>query len=296
MKTKETKINYYSILKRLYKTKKQEENEEVYFEEIFNKLEKIKKQSKANRTYDLKGDKFCLLDSVSFKADYCFGYFKSARNEFRPNLIDRKTLKERNNPKAKSEGDIEKTHFLIKRDSTGEIILFLEHNHSGITINNFINYLQKYSKDLDVKDKKPNRYKLVFSIIAKHNFLTELEHMQRAKIAEVYIDKQLLGNEALNFSERFVSIKQEIKLIAKADLKSDLTNFGVDLFNKLNGKKHYGINRIRIYGEDENGNNTYIDTNFMGRNDFINANLDDDTGEIISEDFFKNLILIAEEF
>ena len=120
--------------------------------------------------------------------------------------------------------------------------------------------------------------------------------MQRAKIAEVYIDKQLLGNEALNFSERFVSIKQEIKLIAKADLKSDLTNFGVDLFNKLNGKKHYGINRIRIYGEDENGNNTYIDTNFMGRNDFINANLDDDTGEIISEDFFKNLILIAEEF
>lgn len=296
MKTKETKINYYSILKRLYKTKKQEENEEVYFEEIFNKLEKIKKQSKANRTYDLKGDKFCLLDSVSFKADYCFGYFKSARNEFRPNLIDRKTLKERNNPKAKSEGDIEKTHFLIKRDSTGEIILFLEHNHSGITINNFINYLQKYSKDLDVKDNKPNRYKLVFSIIAKHNFLTELEHMQRAKIAEVYIDKQLLGNEALNFSERFVSIKQEIKLIAKADLKSDLTNFGVDLFNKLNGKKHYGINRIRIYGEDENGNNTYIDTNFMGRNDFINANLDDDTGEIISEDFFKNLILIAEEF
>ena len=35
--TKETKINYYSILKRLYKTKKQEENEEVYFEEIFKK-------------------------------------------------------------------------------------------------------------------------------------------------------------------------------------------------------------------------------------------------------------------
>ncbi len=31
--------------------------------------------------------------------------------------------------------------------------------------------------------------------------------MQRAKIAEVYIDKQLLGNEALNFSERFVSYK-----------------------------------------------------------------------------------------
>lgn len=296
MKTKETKINYYSILKRLYKTKRQEENEEVYFDEIFYKMDKIKKLSKANRTYDLKGDKFCLLDSVSFDTDYCFGYFKSARNEFRPNLIDRKTLKERNSPKAKSEGDVEKTHFLIKKDSSGEIILFLEHNHNGITINNFINYLQKYSKEIDVKDKSPNRYKLVFSIIAKHNFLTELEHMQRAKIAEIYIDKQLLGNEALNFSDRIVPIKQDIKLIAKADWKADLTKFGVDLFNKLNGKKDYGINRIRIYGEDENGNNTYIDTNFMGRNDFINANLDEDTGEIITQDFVKDLIIISEDF
>ncbi len=61
----------------------------------------------------------------------------------------------------------------------------------------------------------------------------------------------------LIFPKDLFLIKQEIKLIAKADLKSDLTNFGVDLFNKLNGKKHYGINRIRIYEEDENGNNTY---------------------------------------
>ena len=68
------------------------------------------------------------------------------------------------------------------------------------------------------------------------------------------------------------------------------------MFNKLNGKKHYGINRIRIYGEDENGNNTYIDTNFMGRNDFINANLNEDTGEIITEDFFKDLIIISKDF
>ena len=47
---------------------------------------------------------------------------------------------------------------------------------------------------------------------------------------------------------------------------------------------------------DQNGNNTFVDTNFMGRNDFIKANLDSDTGETISEDFFKDLKIISDSF
>ncbi|ACU08538.1 hypothetical protein FIC_02101 [Flavobacteriaceae bacterium 3519-10] len=296
MNTKETKINYFSLIKRLYKSSKQEENEEMYFQEVFENLRKIKSLSKFNRTYDLKGNKFCLLDNLTLNDKTCYGYFKSARNEFRPKLIDRKTLVERNNPKFKSEGDIEKTHFLIKQDSTGEVILFLEHNHFGITINNFINYVQTFSKSLDAKNNVPTRYKIVFAIIAKHNFLTELEHMQRAKLAEVYIDKQLLGNDALNFSEKIVQIKQDVKLTVKADLKSDLTKFGVDIFNKFNGKTDVGINRIRIYGVDENGNSSFVDTSFMGKVDFVNANLNEDTGETISGDFLNDLVNISENF
>ena len=120
--------------------------------------------------------------------------------------------------------------------------------------------------------------------------------MQRAKVAEIYIDKQLLGNEALNFSEKILQVKQDVKLVVKADLKSDITKLGVDLFNKLNNKNDSGINRIRIYGIDENGNNTFVDTSFMGRTDFINSNLNDDTGEIVTDDFLRDLKIIAENF
>ncbi len=296
MATKETKIHYYSIIKRLYKTRGQEENEEFYFDEIFEIFKKIKKKSRIKRSFDLKGDKFCLLGELEVDDTICYGFIKSARNEFRPNLIDRKTLKERNNPKEKSEGDVEKTHFLIKKDSSGEIILLLEYNHFGITIRNFINYVQTFSKKIDEKDKKTSAYKIVYAVIANNNFLTELERMKRAQVAEVYIDKQLLGNEALNFSEKIIQIKQDIKLVVKADAKADITSFGVDLFNKLNGQEDAGINRIRIYGVDQHGNNSYVDTNFMGRNDFVRANLDGETGETISQDFIKDLKIISEEF
>ena len=203
MNTKETKIHFYSILKRLYKSKDQDENEEVYYNEIFEIFRKLSNKSKKKRSYDLKGDKFCLLGNLKSEDGICYGYIKSARNEFRPNLIDRRTLKERNNPKEKSEGDVEKTHFLIKEEN-GEVILFLEHNHSGITINNFINYLQNFAKSIDGAEGKSTGYKIIFSVIANNDFLKELEFMQRAKVAEIYMDKQLLGNEALNFSEKII--------------------------------------------------------------------------------------------
>ena len=140
---------------------------------MFEKLKKIKNIARLNRTFDLSGDKFCLLDNLTIDVNTCYGFFKSARNEFRPKLIDRRTLIERNNPKSKSEGDIEKTHFLIKKDSNGEIILFLETNHSGITVNNFVHYIQNFARAIDARNNLTTRYKIIFSIIAKHNFLTE---------------------------------------------------------------------------------------------------------------------------
>lgn len=297
MKTKDTKIQFFSLIKREWKSPNQEDIVETPFYEVCDALEYVSKLAKKKRFYDLKNDKFCFLDTFSIDKNFCSGFFKSARNEFRPNLINKLTGNERRNPKEKSEGDIEKTHFVIRIDQTSnEVYLFLEHNHTGISIQNLINYLNKFSREYAAKNNKSSRFTVFYQMIARNNFLTELEKLERTKIAEIHVDKQILGNDFLNFSNRTVSIQQDVLLKVKAERSEDIKNFAVDIYNKFSGKKDESISKIRIYGQDENGNETFIDTSFMGQVDFIPAQLDDDTGEAVTQDLLSGIRKIANSF
>lgn len=297
MKTKDTKIQFYALIKRDWKSPKQENILETPFYEVNNILEYISKLGKKKRFYDLKNDKFCFLDSFTIDNNYCSGFFKSARNEFRPNLINKLTGNERKNPKEKTEGDIEKTHFVIKIDpSNEEVYLFLEHNHTGISVQNIVGYLNKFGREYASKKNISSRFTIFHQIIARNNFLTELEKFERTKIAEIHVDKNILGNEFLNYSNRTVSIQQDVLLKVKAERSEDIKNFAVDIFNKFSGKKDNSISKIRIYGQDENGNETFIDTGFMGQVDFIPVKLDDDTGEAVTQDLIDGIRKIANTF
>lgn len=297
MRNKDTKVQYLCLFKRLYRESINDNFTDLAFTDAISHFSKIIRMSKRKRSYDLKDNKFCFLAAFEIKDNIGQGYFKSARDEFRPNLLDRRTLAERRNPKEKTEGDIEKTHFVIKIDeSTNEVIVLLEHNHFGLNINNFINYIQKFSKSIDSENQISTRYKITYGMIPKNNFLTELENFERAKVAEIYIDKQLLGNEALEFSQRIFEIKQDIKLVVSADTKASITNFGIDLFNTFKGKRDKGINRIRIKGIDRNGNETFVDTSFMGKHDFVDTIRNVETGESESSDLLDKMKAIIENF
>lgn len=297
MKTRDIKIQFYSLLKREWKSPKQEDIVEAPYYDIKDALEYVSKLPRKKRFYDLKNDKFCFLDTYEVNKNFCFGYFKSARNEFRPNLINKSTGTERKNPKEKTEGDIEKTHFVIRIDKANEeVYLFLEHNYTGISIHNMIGYLTKFSREYATKEDYSSRFSIVYQMISRNNFLTELDKLQRTKIAEIHIDKQILGNDFLNFSNRTVTIQQDVLLKVKVTRGEDMKNFVVDTFNKFSGKKNETINKIRIYGQDENGNNTFIDTSFMGQVDFVGTKLDDETGEAITQDLLKGIKKIANSF
>lgn len=297
MKTKETKIQFFSLLEREWKSPNQEDIVEVPFFNIIDTLEYVSKLSKKKRFYDLINDKFCFLDTFSKDNIFCSGYFKSARNEFRPNLINKSTGDERKNPKERTEGDIEKTHFVIRVDlSNSEVYLFLEYNHTGISIQNIINYLNKFGREFATKKNISSRFTIFYQMIARTNFLTELEKLERTKIAEIHIDKRILGSDFLNFSNRTLTIQKDVLLEVKAERSEDIKNFAIDIFNKFSGKQDDSISKIRIYGQDENGNETFIDTSFMGQVAFISANLDDDTGEAVSIDLLHGIRKIANSF
>lgn len=286
IKTKKVKITFHTLMKKMYKEKGSTESKEYPFWEVEDILMYISQLPKIEKFYDIKDGKFCFLES-SIKKDIIeeddfllSGFIKSARNEFRPNLIDKKTGSERKNPKTINEGDIEKTHFVLKfSKSQNEVYLFLEYNFSGISITNFVNYLTFATKKYFIKDNRKKNFSVTHLEVALDNFFEELKKLSRAAQTEVYFDKRLLGSDALNFSNRTVSLKKDIVLLAKAFNRDNIIEFGIDLWNKMN-QKNSPISKLRIKGIDSNDKPILLDTSFMVKNDFVDIDVDQDTGEL----------------
>ena len=304
MATKDVKITLHTLIQRMWKQTNEDENKEQPFfmvGAVLDYIGNIKATNKMRKFYELRDKKFCFIDFVN-KVNlndkdvvYC-GLFKSARSDFRPNLINKRTGNERKNPKEISEGDIEKTHFLVKLSKTdNEVYLFIEKNFMGISSTVFVNYINHFANlYLQSIDEKKN-FSVQKTDIPMNNFLTEVERLSRTITAEVYFDKKLLGSDALNFSNRTVSLKRDLILTAKASTKESITEVGVDLWNNMQ-RKDSPISRVRIKGIDENDNAVLLDTSFFCRQEFLTVDLNDETGEVNSTQLLSRLQKMAKEF
>lgn len=299
MKSKSVKILFNTVSKNQWSKSAHLAERLSPFYEITEILKFINKLSKKNRFRDLPEDKFCFLESISEKnienKKVIFGSFKSARNQFRPNLINKTTGFERTNPKLLTEGDIEKTHFAIVIDKIeNEVFFLLEYNYHGLTMNNIVDYL-KFFNGRYLKEKNlPKNYTLLYSTIAKEGFIESLKTIKTAKIAEVHFDKQLLGSDSLNFSNRLVSLKNDLKLIIKANTSESLKETAVDLYNVFKSGKGK-ISKIRITGTDQKDNDVLLDTSFMNKVEFLEIDRNSATGELNSTQIFSGLKTLIQD-
>lgn len=298
--TKDVKIQFATFFKLLYNSEIKDgdiDEQELPFYEVNSVIEYILKLNIKKRFYDLKSDKFCFLDTANIDKNIISGCFKSARNEFRPNIINKRTGEERKNPKSRLDGEIEKTHFVIKIDrKLKEVFIFLESNHFGVSILNITNYFNYFSKIYSAKNRQSTSYSLKHSIVGINNFKTELERIIRTKVAEIYYDKQILGNRFLNLTERLIPVKEDVILTVKAEKGMDIQGIAINAYDLLHNEKDSGISRVRIKGNDENGNETTIDTGIMARKEYVISKVDQETGEFNTEDLIKQIIIIANAF
>lgn len=299
--SKDCKVLFNTLIQRMRRNSQDDPIVDKPFYAIEDVISFIMKQSKKKRFYDLKDDKFCFIESADFireveKPTIIAGLFKSARNEFRPNLINKRTGEERKNPKEITEGDVEKTHFAIKIDNNSkEVYFFIEYNFHGVSLASAINYFGVFNdKYLASKELKKN-YSVKHFVIPRNNFLTELEHISRTKLAEIHFDKQLLGSKALNFSNRLVSLKKDIKLVASASAKENITELAIDFYNVMNSVDS-PISKVRIYGNDENDNEVILDTSFMSKEEFVTVDINTETGEVNTTQLLNGLKNIAKTF
>lgn len=217
--TKDCKVYFSTLIQRMHRKNKDYSHLDKPLYSVGDLVTFIYKRKKVDRYYDLKENKFCFLETVTInpqdeKTTLISGFFKSSRDNFRPNVLDKKTGQERPNPKNKGESDVDKTHFVIKIDKINqEVYLFLEYNFHGINTNNIIDYLSHFNSILLKERNEPKNYTIKHLIIPKNNFLTELESLSRTRIAEIYFNKKLLGSEALNLSDRYFSLIQDVEAV-----------------------------------------------------------------------------------
>ncbi|MFD2598215.1 hypothetical protein ACFSQ3_04555 [Sphingobacterium corticis] len=285
---KDRKITYNTLIKRVWRADK----DESPFHDITNTLEHVNKLKTLDKMFNLKGDRFCFLSSLDIDKNIVTGFFKSARHSFRPSLIDSKTGLERKSPKTITEGEVEKTHFLIKI-TLDEVFLLVETNGHGISTNQIVEYIDRFTKKYVESIGKKKGYSIVFYKIAKDNFIDEVNALKRVKIAKVYFDKQLLGSDCLNFSNRRISLQRDVELTTRAKKQENIKETALDFFNAFSTDEK--ISKVRVEGTNESDGKVVIDTSFIEKISTESVSLNPTTGEVISTEIITILKYLSEE-
>lgn len=278
---------------------KQEDYEFPIQENLVRLLNFSINKTKLERKQDIPGDKIAFLDMYSSDEEETLLKlrFKSAKHSYRAPLIDKNTVEERDNPKRIEEGEQMKTHVLIKINE-GDAILFLETGLGMLTCNNITEYFNKmldmYNTEcVNDDDKIIGRF--CFNMVARDDFRDVLQSMSRVSCATIYTDKRILGSDILNFSEPSEELQEEVIVEIKAKRKKNIIQHIYDCLDNSTGTNS-NIHRIRVKGKLPNNNESIIDTGFIVKKEYVDAEQNEDTGEYNSAFMFSQLVTLSHDF
>jgi len=255
-------------------------------------LTHIESLSKVDRNRTIKSPKFGFLDNINSNSENTRHkiIFKSASHSFRPPLVHRDTIAERESPKSMEEGETQKTH-LVTKAINGDVIVLLEKHQSGLNMNQIKNYLNYFAMTMDVE----TQIRFDFEAIAKDNFLEEINNLSRVVSADLYVDKQLLGSEVLDYSERTNTVKHEVIVSVKAKNRDTISDFARDVYAKINSGQN-SIQRLRVVGRNNENNVVKLNTDFIERQEYVRPTVNQVTGEIRSSDLFNEMESALQNF
>lgn len=288
MPTRTRKIGFYSV-----KLMDIENPGEIYglneFEYLFRSINRMQK---SRRILDLAVRyKFHVLSY--YRKDRDSGVnnviFESAKYYNRPPLIHRATADARDNPKTLDEGEAEKTHvsFLVKDD---EILLVMEERRDGISIQGIKAYLEHYLDEI----YSQKAYYMEVSVIAKNDFLEELNRLNRTIQGEVFVEKRLLGSECMNISERYEEAKERIAIVINAKRNRSITDILRDGFHSMIAGDQ-NITRVRARGKDSASNQIILDTDLIRKIERLEIQMEAGTGLVTSSEIFRRFASFLSE-
>ena len=266
-------------------------------ENLIKALRFITNQSNKLKKKDLSDDRICFLDSYNYNEvqGIIKVLFKSARHSYRAPLLNRNTIEARENPKTKDEGEQVKTHLLIKFVE-GDAIVFLETGRNILSMKTIIEYLNTFISIYNNSHKKEHiDGHFQFNMIPRDDFKEVLENMQRVTFAEVFTDKQILGSDSLDFSDRIEHVQEDVVVTLRTERKESIKHTVYDIVSKITGGKTR-IRRIRVKGKMSDASESIIDTDFIVKKEYIEAQQNEETGEYNTEYMFSQLESLANKF
>ena len=269
------------------------ENVEIFLPAF---LEYICRLDRVQRKYDLTRDKFCFIESYSHDAStHCVELlFKSAKHSYRAPLIDKNTVEERDNPKRIEEGEQVNTHLLLKF-LEDDAVVFLETGLNLMTMANIVEYLNNSLVSYNNAYDEIIEGRFSFDMIPRDDFQEVLDSMTRVVCAEIFVDKTLLGSDALNFSNITENVQENLILTLKSEKKKSIKQTLCQIVRSFNGTQSR-INRIRVKGRMPNNNESIIDTSFIIKKEYVVVEQNEDTGEFNTSDMFAQLRFLANGF
>lgn len=250
-----------------------------------NKIKEINKE-RIGMIADL--HEYTFSSTTSDKKFY-YGYFLSATHSYRPDLINRRTGDKRSSPKMKDEGEIEKTHFGLIIDSDSSTFM-LEVNKKGLTYNQLMILLSVYYE----KEPKKN-FNLKSALIVTDNWIEILNSASSVKEIEIITDYKILGSPILNITNNYESIKDNVKIVITAENKEKFKAVGIELASKLS-LLQFSLKNIKMKGRDNDDNEFIINQSAIEKRVPFKVNVDSNTGEYVTADFYDKIKQILDTY
>ncbi len=288
------KIGYYTLRLALNQDRTAEREPEF----LKSILAHISAKRPTSRRRDLDGERFYYLSDIETlpdsNGDIQTLVFKSASYGRLPRLLERETLAERDNPRDIMEGEMTRTHAVI-RYFNEEAILLLEEFTGGITARRMSFYLDDFASDLHASQNGHKGYKVEETIIPKGDFLEELNKLKRVQAGTITISKRYLGGEHLNFSDRLLNVQDAINIDIKSERNTSILEPIKDFYKKFRHTDSK-IERIRISGRNEENYPAKLDTEIIKKADHLTFETDILTKEVKTPEVLSGITQLIRDF
>lgn len=213
--------------------------------------------------------------------------FKSCKYNHSPDYMSSADGSERPTDKQLYEGDKELTHMCLRIDESEAFTVF-EERRNGVTIGGVIKYFNTLLRRFfTIVGFKENAI-LWASIIPSEDFLAALNGAQKISIAQLFVDKSVMGSKYLNLMKIDASSQENVTMTLKSKPYQSLSKQAIkNAFNSLMAEETM-ITRIRLYGKDINKMNITIDSLNGKRVEEVTVNLTD-SGVVDSYSIFAKI-------
>ena len=151
---------------------------------------------------------------------------------------------------------------------------------------------EREDEEGEQEDNANNRYIVKYYIVPFESFLDYLNNFSRINVCQLFISRQHVGSEFLNYSEFTETMRDTLEITLKSKRRNSIQRGLIARFFQRHNPEE--IKRIRISGESIDGSKIKLDTESLLLIKNIDVDLIEATGIVDSNDILTKLASILE--